>query len=141
MRVENEMKVMTVVNSNISGTTITNAMAQNLSFECCDASRISFNNANLSGGKISDANLSELVIAGAQWGGAQISDVGYSNDSDPQSGRHPVPVKFTHCNFSEGLIDDSDLSNLRLENCNIEGLTINGIRIDELIEKHLAAKE
>lgn len=141
MRVENEMKVITVVNADISGSTVTNAMAQNMSFENCDASRISFNNANLSGGKISDANLSEMVIVGAQWGGAQIKEVGYSNDSKPEEGSHPVPVQFIHCNFSNGLIDDSDLSNLRIENCSIEGLAINGIRIDELIERHLSAKE
>ncbi|XEC95773.1 pentapeptide repeat-containing protein [Paenibacillus tarimensis] len=138
MRIEKEMKAVTIVESNVSGTSFTNTMAEDMKFECCNVSRASFNNVNMTGTKISDANMSEFDVDGAQWGGAHFRYIGYDNASDPASRPHPIPVQFTSCNISNGVMADCNLSNVQLKNCDISGLTIDGIRIDELLEKHRA---
>lgn len=110
--------------------------ARKLQFECCDLTKTKLNNINLTKLSISDANLSEMKIHGAQWGGAHFWSIGDHNPSDPDSKPHPEGVRFTDCLFAGGIIENSDLTNLKIENCQIEGLTINGIRIDQLLKQH-----
>ncbi|TMV48357.1 pentapeptide repeat-containing protein [Paenibacillus mesophilus] len=136
MRVENEMKVITVINSNVSGSSFTDVMAEKLAFENCNVARATFHNVNMSGITISDANLSDLTIDGAQWGGATIRNVGFLNASDPDAKPHPRSVKIENCNFRGGTLSGCDLTNLRLDNCDIAGLIVDGIRIDELLEQY-----
>jgi uncharacterized protein YjbI with pentapeptide repeats len=138
MRIEQETKAITVSQSNLSGSSFKNSMAEDLKFECCNVARASFNNVNMTGTKISDANMSEFDVDGAQWGGAHFRFIGYDNASDPSSRPHSIPVRFTSCNFSNGTLSDCNLTNIKLENCDIAGLTIDGVRIDELLEKYRA---
>ncbi|RKN60375.1 pentapeptide repeat-containing protein [Paenibacillus ginsengarvi] len=135
MRIEQEMKQVTVVQSNVSGSSFTDVMAEDLKFKNCNVARISFNDVNMTAACIVDANLSELVIDGAQWGGAELRYIGYSNSDDPAVQKHPNAVKMTGCDLSHGTLADCNLSNANLVNCDITGLTINGVRIDELLKK------
>ncbi len=83
---------------------------------------------------ISDANLSNLVIDGAQWGGAQFKNIGFADKDQPepeQQGRNPL--QFAHCSFKHGAFTECNFSNVKFENCNITGLVINGVNIEELI--------
>ncbi|MDF2815235.1 MAG: pentapeptide repeat-containing protein [Paenibacillus sp.] len=134
MRIEQELKQITVVQSNVSGSSFTDVMAEDLKFENCNVARISFNNVNLTAARIADANLSELVVDGAQWGGAELRYIGYSNSEEPAVQKHPNAVKMTGCDLSHGTLADCNLRNVNLVNCDITGLTINGVRIDELLE-------
>jgi uncharacterized protein YjbI with pentapeptide repeats len=136
MRVENELKAITVTNSNVSGSSFTDVMAESLSFENCNVAKTTFHNVNMSDITISDANLSKLTIDGAQWGGAMIRNVGFLNASDPDAKPHPLSVQFENCSFRGGILSGCDLTNLRLESCQIAGLTVDGIRIDELLEHY-----
>ena len=95
----------------------------------------SFINVSMRDVMISDANLSDLKIDGAQIGGALIKNIGIPPEDHPHYNpdlKHR-PVQFELCDLKESIFTDCDLSHVRLENCNIAGLTINGILIDQLL--------
>lgn len=141
---------LVVMNSNISNSVFNNCFAANLIFKdislphlsvtYADLKHCHFNDINMVNGKISDANLSNLEIEGAQWGGAHIRNVGFSNSSDPERPENPNSVQFTNCNFRNGILTECNLTNVRLDQCKIEGLIINGIQIDKLLELYHSEK-
>jgi uncharacterized protein YjbI with pentapeptide repeats len=139
MQLENEKKVISVINSDITGSSFKNVRAEQVSIQCTNLTGIKLNDVNLTGMNISDANLSNLVIDGAQWGGAQFNDIGFSDKDQPES-EHQVrnPLQFTHCSLKLGVFTDCDLTNVKLENCNITGLVINGVNIENLIKQHVS---
>jgi len=117
---------------------------QNLNLtECCALitaenvmlNKSSFSNASMREISISDADLSDMVIDGAQMGGAKIKNVGMPDDRHPNynPNLHHRPVSFEMCDLRNSKFESCDLSHVRLENCNIAGLTINGVAIDKLI--------
>jgi uncharacterized protein YjbI with pentapeptide repeats len=116
-----------------------------------------FENVDMTGTKVMNANLSDLEIEGAQLGGAYIHNIGM-----PPKG-HPLydpaakmrPVKFedcyladstfhncnlsgltlTDCNLNGAALTDCNLSSVALKDCNVKGMTINGISVEELLER------
>lgn len=99
------------------------------------------NDVNLTGMHISDANLSELAIDGAQWGGAHFQSIGYGDPSQPDAEHNKEGVRFSDCSFQNGRITDCDFTNANFQNCDISGLVINGINIEELIQKYVPAEQ
>ena len=107
--------------------------------------------------KISNANLTELEIEGAQLGGAYIHNIGMPPKDHPMyvAGSQMRPLRFedcaltgsqwTDCNMSEVVIDDCtlrgasitncNLSGVELKDCNIQGMTINGVSVEELLNR------
>jgi len=139
-----------VINSNISNSEFNNCYAERVVFHdislphvtvsYADLQSCHFYDMNMVNGKISDANLSNLVIDGAQWGGAQIRNVGFVNSSDESAEPNPNSVQFTNCNFRNGVMTDCNFTDVKLENCNIEGLTINGVPVAKLLELYMENK-
>lgn len=141
LRVENDRKILEVVKANVDGSSISCSNAEAIKFDDANLARASFNNVNLAGAAITDANLSELVIDRAQWGGAQLSNIGFHNPADPSSVPHPKSVTFTNCIFNGGVLSGCNLSNVKLEGCEITGLTIDGVNIEDLLKSHRALSE
>jgi uncharacterized protein YjbI with pentapeptide repeats len=136
---ENEQAVLKVKNSNVSGSSLNCCDLSGTEIQCCNASGLKMNDVNLTGMHISNANLSELDIDGAQWGGAHFRYIGYGNDSKPEEEYNDQPVQFSNCNFKQGIFTDCDLTNVKLENCEIRGLVINGVQIDKLIQQYVSS--
>ncbi|WP_245375629.1 pentapeptide repeat-containing protein [Paenibacillus eucommiae] len=142
MQLENEKKVVTIINSDITGSRFKNVRAEQLTFQCSNLSGMKMNDVNLTGMDISDANLSGLVIDGAQWGGALFLHLGYSDKDQPELAQiESNPVQFSHCSLKEGVFAECNLTNVKLEDCDISGLEINGINIEKLIRQHASAAE
>ncbi len=121
-------------------------------FEDCNLGKIRVNNANLGsshfnnicfiGAKITDANMSDFEIDGAQLGGAYIHHIGMPPEDHPlyrPDQPEQRPVRFEDCNFKGSTVTNCDLRNVQLNGCNIEGLTIDGIDILDLVNKHKQA--
>jgi len=115
----------------------------NVKESCID--NATFNNVKLTGSifidvamdkvKISNANISDLEIEGAQLGGAYIHNVGM-----PRKG-HPMykpdakmrPLKFEDCMLNGSIITNCNLAGVAITDCNLKGMTINGILVEELL--------
>ena len=123
----NDMKQKIIAsNADVSGSTFQNVNAEKLLFD----------NVCLAGSKITDANLSDIEIFGAQIGGAYIHGIGMPPKGHPfyEPDKKQRPVRFEHCDLNDSTFKVCDLSNVEITNCNISGLKINGILIEELLK-------
>jgi len=114
------------------------AMLANSSFTeaCLDGSN--FWNVSLQKMKISDANLSDLEIEGAQLGGAFIHNIGMPPKGHPlhDPNARMRPVRFEHCELAGSSFRDCDLSGVAFTNCNFKGTTIDGVPVEDLLKAY-----
>ena len=85
--------------------------------------------------KISNANMSDLEIEGAQMGGAFIHNIGMPPVGNPayDPNARQRPLRFEHCDFAGSSITKCDLTNVVLEHCDLKGMTINGVSVEEML--------
>lgn len=86
--------------------------------------------------KITDANLSDLEIEGAQLGGAFIHNIGMPPEGHPayDAAAKQRPLRFENCDLNGTAFTGCDLSGVEITDCNISGLKINGVLIAELLK-------
>jgi uncharacterized protein YjbI with pentapeptide repeats len=97
--------------------------------------RLYFQDVTLAGSKITDANLSDLEIEGAQLGGAFIHNIGMPPQGHPMYNpdARQRPIKFENCDLSGSEIHDCNLTGLNLSQCILTGMKIDGILVEDLI--------
>lgn len=113
-------------------------------FEDINAEKLLFKNVCLAGTKITDANLSDLEIDGAQIGGAYIHHIGMPPEEHPYydpNNTKQRPVRFEYCDLNNSSIKKSDLSNLEITDCKITGMKINGIKVEDLLKAYEEIKK
>ena len=88
--------------------------------------------------KITDANLSDLEIQGAQIGGAFIHNIGMPPQGHPfyDPNARQRPIRFEDCDLRDTTIINSNLENLAINDCNVKGMKINGILLDDLFKAY-----
>ena len=88
--------------------------------------------------KITDANLSDLEIEGAQMGGAFIHNIGMPPKGHPMydPAARQRPVRFENCDLRDSTITNCDLENLVIADCNVNGVKINGIVLADLLKSY-----
>ena len=88
--------------------------------------------------KITDANLSDLEIEGAQIGGAFIHNIGMPPKGHPfyDPDARQRPIRFEDCDLRNTTITNSNLENLVIDGCDVEGMKINGILLDDLLKAY-----
>ncbi len=86
--------------------------------------------------KITDANLSDLEIEGAQIGGAFIHNIGMPPEGHPfhDPNARQRPIRFEDCDLRDTTITNCNLENLVINDCNVKGMTINGILLEDLLK-------
>lgn len=128
IKVKNTQAKIEVNEACIDGSTFINVMLK----DCL------FNDVMMAGTKIINANLSELEIEGAQLGGAYIHNIGMPPEGhplyDPQAKMRPL--KMEDCYLVNSVITNCDLSGVEIKDCNIRGLTIDGVDVSRLLEEH-----
>ncbi len=85
-----------------------------------------FNNINMSGTKFTDINLQEASFAGVTMAGAQF---GARDAEDICVGMEKA--EFTQVSFAEAVLKCCKLRNVKLESCDLTGLTIDGMSAKE----------
>ena len=110
----------------MDGSTFTNVCGKALKWD----------DVNLTGTIIKNANLSDLTIKGAQLGGAHFQHIGLPSSGHPH--HDPVarqrPLRFESCDLNNSSILDCDLTGVEINNCKLEGMKINGIEVTELFK-------
>jgi uncharacterized protein YjbI with pentapeptide repeats len=94
-----------------------------------------FTNINLSGSQFHDINFSDVRFSAAQMGGTLFKHIGPMPDKDGKQDRQR-PVT-----FEEGMLCDSvfcrmDMSNVKVIDCNIQGMTIDGVLVTDLLKEY-----
>jgi hypothetical protein len=94
-----------------------------------------FDNVNLTNTRFNNVNLSNVTITAAHLGGAVFKHVGPPPDKDGKQERQR-PVRFEEMMLCDSTFRKVDLSNVRITDCDLTGMTINGILVTELITAH-----
>lgn len=133
LELTNTKRILVIENVFMDGSTFTNV--------CCKA--LLWDDVNLTGTKIKNANLSDIEIKGAQLGGAYFKHIGLPTNEHPN--HHPNekqrPMRFENCDLNNSLIFECDLSGVEIKGCNLEGMKINGIEVTELIKFYESASK
>jgi len=100
-----------------------------------------WDNVNLTGTKIKNANLSDLEIKGAQLGGALFKHIGLptSDHAHYNPDAKQRPLRFENCDLNNSLFMECNLSGVEINNCSLEGMKINGIEVLALIKVYESA--
>ncbi len=117
----------------VSATSISDSTFQQVCGE-----RLLFEDVSLIGSKITNANLSDLEIEGAQLGGAYIHNIGMPPEGHPayDENARQRPLLFEHCDLSNSKIRHSDLSGVEITDCNLSNMKINGIAVANLLKAY-----
>ena len=107
-------------------------------FEMICMDRSHFQDVSAKHIKITDANLSDLEIEGAQLGGAFIHNIGMPPKGHPMYNPEAKqrPLKFENCDLNNSTIADCNLSGVIIDDCNLSGMKINGILVEELLRHY-----
>ncbi len=114
-------------------TTPLNVRCQNIAdsqFNDVNLAGASFTNINLSGSRFRDINFSDVEFTMAQLGGTVFKGIGLPPDSSLQRQR---PVTFEDAALNDSVFHNVDLSNVKIVDCNLTGMTIDGILVTELL--------
>lgn len=95
-----------------------------------------FHNINMSGVRLTNINFTDASITGAGMGGAHFKHVGLPQDTDGE----PQTLHFEECDLHGSTFSRCDLSRVDIKECNLVGMTINDIPVQDLVdvyhEKH-----
>jgi uncharacterized protein YjbI with pentapeptide repeats len=132
IEIKNTGKQLDINSAMIMNSTITMSCLNGLLMD--DVSAINF--------KITNANLSDLEIDGAQLGGAYIHNIGMPPKGSPfyDPNAKQRPLKFEDCELSGSEIKNCNLTDVSVTGCNLSGMTINCILVEELLTAYYASK-
>ncbi|KAA2243243.1 pentapeptide repeat-containing protein [Chitinophaga agrisoli] len=111
---------------------------EEVSFTDVFVKRLSLENVCLTNAIITNANLSDIEIEGAQLGGAYIHNIGMPPADHPlyDPAARQRPLKFEDCTLEGSEFLHCDLSHVRLHDCTITGMQINGIPVADLLQAY-----
>ena len=90
-----------------------------------------FDDVDLSGATFNNINFSDVQFKAAQIGGSHFKHIGPPPAPD---GVHPRqrPVTFEDMQLCDSTFHNVDMSNVRITDCNFDGMTIEGVLVSEL---------
>lgn len=101
-------------------------------FRDVNLSGADFEKVNLSNARFHDVNLSNLTMTAAQMGGAVFKHIGPPPDAAGKQERQR-PVRFEEMMLCDSIFQKVDLSNVRVTECDLTGMTVDGVLLTDLI--------
>ena len=98
-----------------------------------------FDDVNLSNARFHNINLSDVKVSAAQMGGGTFKHIGPPPDEDGNQARQR-PVTFEEAMLCDSTFRKVDMSNVKIVDCNIEGMTIDGVLVSDLLRAHNKAQ-
>jgi len=124
---ECDMRNIDVYETNIKDSSFTNVSLYNTLYQNSNISKSRFSNVNLSDAVIGDSNMNNIEICHVSLAKAYIHDTNLDLHEKKAS------IKIERCELMNGTISDSNLKNVSISNCNIEGMIIDGLLVSDLI--------
>ena len=99
-----------------------------------------FDNVSLVRTKFHNINMSDISVSAAQMGGATFKHIGPPPDENGKQERQR-PVTFEEMMLCDSIFQKVDMSNVKIDDCNIEGMTIDGVLVTDLIAAYEQQKK
>jgi len=128
---------MVVKNQNIASSEFDDVNMHATRFNNINLGEAQFENINLSKSKYHDINFSDVEFSAAQMGGTRFKHIGLP----PGSGGKQRTVTFEEAHLNDSVFRKVDLSNVQIIDCNITGMTIDGILVSDLLAAYAKHKE
>jgi len=110
----------------------------NSSFSNMNLSKNVYQNSNLRDNRFTNVNLSSTVFGDSNMRNTEICHVSmtdaYLHDINQDVTDDESNIIFEKCKICNSLIKDSDLKNVKIQNCNLDGMTIDGVNVLEMLE-------
>ena len=119
-------------NVDLTGSRFENVNMAAVVFDDVNLARATFENVNLSGAKFHDINFSDIAIEAAQIGGATFRHIGGAGEKPARQ----RGVTFAEMQLCDSTFDRVDLSGVRITNCHLDGMTIDGVKVTDLLAAH-----
>ena len=91
-----------------------------------------FDDANMSKVRFHNINMSDIAVSAVQMGGAKFKHIG----PPPGSKEKQRPLTFEEADLNGSTILRCDLSNVKIENCHVQGMRIDGLLVTDLVAAH-----
>ncbi|MFE6074755.1 GNAT family N-acetyltransferase [Paenibacillus sp. NPDC057886] len=97
---------------------------------------------NLSGGKFTNLNMTGILLADLRLTDSKVEFCALDgvHFQDTHLGKDSVPMRWEHCDLKGSHFNDCDLSDVQLEQCQVAGMKINGVAIEELLAAYESMK-
>ncbi len=134
-----------------------NACLPDSVFRGVDLSRTTFEDVNLQGVVFKNVNMEnadfgDINLRNARFGAIDIAGTHFGCTSAGIGDRERIPLQFgpnyhisnslfTECDLDGITIEKSNLRNAKIETCELEGMTINGIPVIEMLQAYQAVKQ
>ncbi|MES5938641.1 MULTISPECIES: GNAT family N-acetyltransferase [unclassified Bacillus cereus group] len=133
----NDMKNSQYENCNLANTEYYQVNLKNSSFIGSNMMNMKMSNCNVSQSKFRNINFKSSLYADLNLSGSKFSFVtlGGVHFKDTSIGEGKHPISFNRCDLEGSTISNSNLKNMKIENCDI-----NGIPIEKLLELYNKVK-
>lgn len=125
---------------NMQNTDIYDANMREVKFSNVNLEKALYQNSNLSGTRFTNTNMTNSVLGDSNMSKIEISHVSladaYLHDTNLGFKENKMPLTIERCELGNSRIINSDLQNLSIIDCNIEGMTIDGIVVSDLIKAY-----
>ena len=99
-----------------------------------------FENVNMSQVKMHDINLSGVSVTAANLGGAHFKHIGPAPDANGKQERQKA-VTFEEAMLCDSTFRKVDLSNVKIVDCDMRGMTIDGVLVTDLLTAYKQSKK
>ncbi|QSS98719.1 GNAT family N-acetyltransferase [Pontibacillus sp. ALD_SL1] len=120
-----ELHGVAVYGANLSNSSISNSNLEQIHYTNCNMRQSEFRNINFRQASFADLNLARSKFEFVSLGGVHF------NSTD--LGEGGMSISFKKCDLREGTIEQCDLRDLKIVDSKLGGMTINGIRVDDLL--------
>jgi uncharacterized protein YjbI with pentapeptide repeats len=103
-------------------------------FEDLNMAGAQFTNINLSGSQFHDINFSDVRFTAAQIGGTTFKHIGPPPCKDGKQDRQR-PVTFEEGMLCDSVFHRMDMTNVKIMDCDVTGMTIDGILVTDLLKE------
>lgn len=121
-----------VENANIAESVFRAVNMAGTVFDDVNLADATFSNINMAGAKLHNINLSNVSISAANLRGAHFKHLGPPDED----GQRQKGVFFEEATLCDSLFDRTDLSNVKITDCEMEGMTIDGLPVARLISNY-----
>lgn len=111
---------------NLERSSFSNSNIMNTHFNNCNLSHSKFQNINFRHSLYADLNLSHSKMRLVTLGGVRFIDTNLGDDKEP--------ISFERCDLQGTKISNSNLRNLKIQDSDLTGMTIDNIPVEKLLE-------
>lgn len=124
------MQNIDIYDANMRDAKFTNVNLENTLYQNSNLSRTRFTNINMTNSVFGDSNMSKIEICHVSLADAYLHDINLGFQENK------MPLTIERCELINSRIIDSNLQNLSICNCDIEGMTIDGVLVSDLIKAY-----